>query len=355
MPIFSKNSLVVALVTAAALPTLPACSTAAAPAEAQSRQSGSVVVPVRTEEVVTAALDAPIRAPGRVVAKRQVDLAFEVGGVISEVLVDEGDTVHRGDVLARLEPVAIRAREHATQVALEKAERDHARASVLHDRGSIPEAARQDAATAVELARANHDAALFDARHLVLVAPADGRVDLRLGERGEVVGPGMPVLRMTSEGGGYVVRAAVSDRDILDVHEGDAATVSLDAMPGREMSARVTRVAGQSSPATGLFDVEVTLDNLGTRLEGLSAKVAISRQDPERRVIPIAALVDGHGDEASVYVPNATGTSVERLDIRVARLVGDRVAVLRGLENVPVVITEGAERITNGARIRILR
>lgn len=336
------------------MPALSACGGEPL-ALAQPAPQSAPAVPVHTAEVVTAALDAPIRAPGRVVAKHQVDLSFEVGGVIAAVLVEEGDVVRRGQILARLEPTPISARARAASAALDKAERDLARARALHERGSVPEATYQDANTAREMAHANHEAAAFDARHLVLIAPVDGRIDHSFGERGEVVGPGTPMMRMTSSSGGYVVRAAITDSDVLDVREGDSATVTLDARPNQPMRAHVSEVAGTSAPATGMFDVELTIDEGDARFEGMSAKIAIERRDPPRLVIPISALVEGDGERASVFAPDARQQHAQRIQIRVARLVDDRVAVLEGLSNVPVVITEGAERLSDGSLIRIAR
>ena len=217
-------------------------------------------ISVRTAPVVREKVLRPIRAAGRLGGKQEMALAFRTAGTVDRLLVREGQTVRRGQVLATLDTLDADAVLVQARAAHEKAERDRARIAGLASAGAAARVSLQDAETAVELT----SAALRQARHARVVseirAPDDGQVQRRLVEAHEQVGAGTPVFLMRGATRGWVVKLGLSDRDAVQVRIGDAATVRFDAFPDRTFSARVTEIAGGASPQTGTFEVEVSVD-----------------------------------------------------------------------------------------------
>ncbi|HEX7489322.1 MAG TPA: efflux RND transporter periplasmic adaptor subunit, partial [Anaeromyxobacteraceae bacterium] len=196
------------LVAAAALAV--ACN----PSHAQpSSEDGAV--PVRTAAVGRGPVSRPVRAAGTVAAKDERDLSFKVGGVVARVAVREGEEVRRGQVLAALDATELAAGVRQAREGATKARRDRDRARLLRAGGSIALAQAEDAETGAAVAEAALAAAEFNLRHAVLVAPDDGWVDRRLVEPGEVVATGRTVLRVSGRSHGFVVRAALPERDVL--------------------------------------------------------------------------------------------------------------------------------------------
>jgi multidrug efflux pump subunit AcrA (membrane-fusion protein) len=201
------------------------------------------LVHVRTVAVAAGPVERPVRAAGLVATKDQWDLAFKVGGVLARVEVHEGQRVAKGQVLAGLDPTELAAGVRQAREGLGKARRDAARLAHLVASETAPRIAAEDTRTAEAVAEAQLAAAEFNLRHATLVAPDDGWIDHRLAEPGEVVAPGRPIVHLSGRGRGFVVRAALADRDVLGLAPETRAAVTLDAAPGRAISGRVTEVA----------------------------------------------------------------------------------------------------------------
>lgn len=344
-----------------ALPALAAALAAAAAgcsgahATPAPAPEADAAVPVRVAPVARGPVERPVRAAGVVAARDERDLAFKVGGVVARVEVREGERVRRGQVLAALDATQVAAGARQAREALAKAERDLDRARTLRAADAVSPAALEDAETGARVARAAADAAEFEVRTATLVSPDDGWVDRRLVEPGEIVAPGRPILRVSGRSGGFVVRASLPDRDVLGLAAGDAATVTLDARPGEPIPGRVSDVARSATRGTGTYGVEIRLDAARTPadlLSGLTAKVEIARTVAVDAAVPLAALRDADGATGSVFVVD--GERARRVPVRIAFLYGDLAVLSRGPAGHDAVVTEGAARLADGARVRLV-
>jgi multidrug efflux pump subunit AcrA (membrane-fusion protein) len=144
---------------------------------------------------------------------------------------------------------------------------------------------------------------------------------------------------------------------MVQVALGDAAEVRLDAYPGRVFAATISELSAAADPRNGLFPLEVRIApeaglNLAT---GLVAKVDLVPAASRRGTlthIPIAALIEGRGDQASVFV--TAGSNARKRAVTVAFIDGERVALTSGLKPGEPVITEGALYLQDGDRIRVI-
>jgi hypothetical protein len=161
------------------------------------------------------------------------------------------------------------------------------------------------------------------------------------------------VFLLRASGRGWVVRVGVSDQDVVRVALGDPATLSFEALPGRTLAAVVSEVAEGASPLTGTYELELRLLAPAPELRSGLIAAAVIRPAPAASYgfVPIAALQEANDDQAAVYVP--AGQAVERRAVRVAFIEGEQVAVAAGLDGVAAVVTDGAARLTTGARIEV--
>lgn len=343
-------------------PTLIAALTLALAACADS--NGAInpeaerVLPVALATAAPGPAAPPIRTTAVLAHKDEIRLAFKVGGVIAEIAVDEGARVQAGDVLARLEMAEIGSQVEQTRQLLAKAERDLERGERLYQEQVIPLEALQDLRTQRDLARQNVKAMAFNREYAEIVAPSDGVVLRKLAMARETVAPGAPVLAFGSATQGYVLKASLSDRDVVQLQLDDAATVRFDALPGVAFDAAVSRLPAAADPRTGMFDVELALGASDARLKsGLVARVALipaSASDGERVHVPIAAILEGDRDRASVYVYDESKESVSRRAVEVAFIDGETVALARGLDPGTRVVTDGAAYVVDGRRVRVV-
>jgi RND family efflux transporter MFP subunit len=311
--------------------------------------------PVRVAEPVAAPLDDAVRAVGVLGPKDEARLAFKTGGVIEAIRVDEGAAVKAGQVLAYVRQTEVGASVEQARQAAEKAERDLNRGKALFADGVATEEQVQDLTTAYRVASAAQRSAEFNAAYARIVAPADGVVLRKLAQANELVQAGQPVLVVGAQTRGWVVRLGLADRDVVRFRVGDPARVEFDAFPGHGFDGTVSNLASSADPQTGTFTVEVQLEPRGVRfVQGLVARVSLSPHDTQvAQVLPITALIEANGSEASVFVLDARSSAVHRVAIRIGRLRDGAVEVLGGLAPDARVVVDGAAFLVDGEAVRV--
>jgi RND family efflux transporter MFP subunit len=270
--------------------------------------------------------------------------------------VQEGDAVKRGQRLAEIELTEVDAQvEQARQMA-DKAARDLKRGENLYSDQVISLEQLQDLRTQAAMAAASYKSAEFNQGYSVITAPRDGVVLRKLVEERELVPAGTPVLVFGESARGYVVRAALADREIVNVKLGDKGEIRMDAFPGQALTGTVIEVASAADPKSGMFPIEVRFDGAPPRLvSGLVARLRLTPESsaPRLTYVPIAALVEGEGDRASVFVLDG-GKALKR-DVRVAFITADAIALESGLNAGESVITDGALYLENGEAVEVQR
>jgi len=312
--------------------------------------------PVRVQRASSGPAVPPIDTNGIVVTKHEMRLSFKMGGLVRRIYVQEGDKVKQGQRLAEIELTEVGAQvEQARQLA-QKAERDLKRGENLYADQVISLEQLQDLRTQAALAAAQFKSAQFNLGYSTISAPRDGTVLRKRVEERELVPAGTPVFLFGESDRGFVVRAALADREIVNVKIGDKGDIRMDAFPGQAMSGTIVEIASAADERSGMFPIEVHFDTPPPRL--VSGLVARLRLAPVTSAVPLtyvpmAALVEGDGDRASVFVVG-DGKALRR-DVRVAFITADSIALESGLESGEAVVTDGALFLENGEPVEILR
>ncbi|MBI2518446.1 MAG: efflux RND transporter periplasmic adaptor subunit [Opitutae bacterium] len=296
----------------------------------------------------------PVEVSGILARQTEAVLSFKTGGVIETVTVRAGDSVKQGQMLASLRLAEIDALVAQARTGVDKARRDFARVQALHaDRVATLENL-QDAQSAVELAEAALRSAEFNRTHSVITAPADGRILRRTAEPDELAAPGRPVLTFASDAAGWLVRAGVPEHEVVRLHPGDHASVSF---AGRaELAATVGQIAEAADPATRTVEVELRLD--APAGDGLrSGFVVDARMFPQpvapRAAVPLAALVEGRGRQAALFLLNADARAVRRQMVEIEAIDHNRAFLRTALPTGARVATTGAEFLTDGRTVTV--
>ncbi len=312
--------------------------------------------PVRVQQAGHGPAVPPIDTNGIVVTKHEMRLSFKMGGVVRRIYVQEGDVVKKGQRLAEIELTEVSAQlEQARQLA-DKAARDLKRGENLYADQVISLEQLQDLRTQAAMAGAQFETAQFNLGYSTISAPRDGKVLRKLAEERELVSAGTPVLVFGESDRGYVVRAALADREIVNVKLGDKGEIRMDAFPGQAMAGTIVEIASAADERTGMFPIEVHFDSPPPRLvSGLVARLRLAptTEAPPLTYVPMAALVEGDGDRASVFVID-DGKALRR-EVRVAFITADSIALESGVASGESVVTDGALFLENGEAVEILR
>jgi len=325
----------------------------------------SASVSVRVSEVEGGLTrDMPLRFSGIVRATQRATLTFQVSGTLKERVVELGQTVAPGDLLARVYNPALapardsaRARLDELTTQYEQAGREWERASRLHVRGVVSEqsleqiAARRDA---LKASVATAQAALSEATQLLqestLRAPFAGRVEALLVEQDEFVAAGQPVMRLSSPQGREVeIRVPVYLLDHVSLDQ----SVPVWPVQDRSLPAQtgsVVEIAQASAIRGELHPVLVSLP-VDTLEPGMPVEVGIVPVIREAITVPLLSVIR-----------TAAGTSVfrveegvaQRVPVEVDRIIGERV-VVHSPELAPgdQVVYAGMTRLTDGDAVEV--
>ncbi|MFO7370327.1 MAG: efflux RND transporter periplasmic adaptor subunit [Bacteroidales bacterium] len=298
----------------------------------------------------------PIHCSGILSSKRLIKMSFKTGGIISALAVEAGTKVKKGDLLASLEMTEIASQVDQARLAFEKAERDLLRVKKLHHDTVATLEQLQDATSAYEIALRNVNIAEFNRQYSRIQAPSDGIVIATLAEEHELVGAGTPVIVFSEQGSEeWVIKAGLADKVIVKVNKGDRAVAIFDAYPGKKFEAYVSQLTETADPYTGTFEVELTIDPGNERMiNGLVAVVYIEAQNNHVvTLVPPEALTEAGGSQGYVYVLQQADTTAKKVPVTIAYLDNHYVAVREPVNNMGLVITEGAAHLENGSKVSL--
>lgn len=294
----------------------------------------------------------PVEMAGRITTRDEIRLSFKKGGIVGEVLVQEGETVARGQVLARLKQDEFVSASTQAELAVEKAERDFDRAASLYHDSVATLEQYQNAQTAIELARQTLSGTLFNVEHTVIRAPANGKILKKLASADEIVGEGMPVILFGSTDSRWVMNVSLPDKEAVRIGLGDSARIRLDAWPGVALPAAVTEISGMADPYTGTFEVELMLDPVNRDLAvGLIGNAVLYPSDSSRYwLVPAGALIEGSGHEARIY--ELRNGRARELILHVTAVRGGLLYAVGYHGDTLFAITSGHQFITEGSLVK---
>jgi membrane fusion protein, multidrug efflux system len=344
----------------AVLTIAAACGQAEEPAAPEIR-------PVRVVTVEEQAGGDTVSLTGTVQAQTEVNLAFRIDGRMTERLVNVGDRVTPGQLVARLDPEneenglrAARADLAAATGQLVEARNNYERQSTLLEDGWTTRARYDEARQTLETAESRADAAqaqlnIAESRmsYTELFADSAGTVTVVGAEPGEVVQAGRMIVQVAREDG----RDAVFDvpAQIMDTGPADSEIeVVLTMNPAVSAIGRVREVAPRADAATGTFEVRVGLADPPAAMR-LGSTVTGRMQVGEAAgiEIPGSALTRADGQPAVWVVDPATATVALR-NIEVARHHPASVVVAQGLAPGEIVVTAGVQALRPGQKVRLL-
>ncbi|HSF55813.1 MAG TPA: efflux RND transporter periplasmic adaptor subunit [Algoriphagus sp.] len=312
-------------------------------------------IPVKVIELNQGSFSSSISASGNFSTNDETLLSFKVGGIVSKILVQEGDPVKKGQVLATLDLTEVQAGLNQSKIAYEKALRDHERAGRLY-RDSVATLEQfQNSKTARDIAEQQLKTAEFNLSYSQIRANQNGFVLRKFVNAGQQVSSGAPVLQINGANqGNWMLKATVNDLNWSLISIGDQALIFPSTSDS--ISGKVIRKSQSADPVTGAYWVEVTPANSeGLNLaSGMFGKVLIQpTKQTEGWQIPYEAILDASGSLGYVFVTD-DGQKAEKVKVVLGQISENEVQVLSGLENHSKLIVSGSAYLTDGSTIQIM-
>ncbi|MCM5679792.1 efflux RND transporter periplasmic adaptor subunit [Schlegelella sp. S2-27] len=349
----------------------PVALTLALAACSKPQPAAEPVRAVRTLTVSDATASASLEYAAEVRARTESRLGFRVPGKMVRRAVDLGDSVHKGEVLAQLDPQDLRLGQEAALAALsaakanlDQASADFKRFKELRDQDFISSAELERRETALKSAQAQYQQALAQAgtqgnqaAYAALTADAAGVITAVEAEPGMVVGAGTPVLRLAHDGPRDVVFSVPEDKIGLIkalAQQGAELQVKLWSNQAEPLPAKVRELAVAADPVTRTYLVKADIGRPDVKL-GQTATVQVNLpQAAGVSKLPLSALVE-HQGKSSVWLVDTGSMTVKPQPVKVAGAEGNQVLVADGLQPGHVVVTAGVHVLTSGQKVRLYR
>lgn len=309
--------------------------------------------------------------PGDIEARYNTPLSFRVGGKIVERNVRLGDTVKKGQVLARLDPADLQknlanaqaqldSTQHRLVYAKQQLDRDTAQA---HEKLIAP-AQLEQTQDAYASAAAQRDAAqaqLALARNQLdyaeLVADHAGVITAEQADTGQNVAAGQAVYALAWSGEVDVVCDA-PESALNSLSTGATAQVTLPALPGKAFTAHVREIAPAADPQSRTYRVKLTLAAPDAQVRlGMTAQIDFAatraQTGPHPFTLPVTSLFHSGGTPA-VWVVHAGTDTLELRRVTVGRYDERTFSVTQGLQDGDRVLYQGVRTVSAGEHVRVV-
>ena len=357
-PPIVRRILILSSLSAVAL--LPACS------EPASEAAVTVVHPAKVYRIEQPGHSVMRRFPAQVQAADRAPLAFRVSGELMTLPVKAGQEVHKGDVLARLDPA-----DYQLQVDDRKARHDLARSQFsriddLYRRGQVSKSQYDQAKAELDISQAALSSARTDLAYTTLKAPYSGVVAEVYADNHQPVSAGNTIVVMQAKDQ-LEIRLQVPESLMAHISR-DSDTnyrpeVEFEALPGQRFRAAYEEHTAQADPATGSFTITLTMPRPPSLnvLPGMSASVHADMShiiSPDNRIVMVppqavfqSAQQPTGTSQAQVWIVSPDMTISART-VEVGQLSTAGIEVITGLQPGETILAAGVHQAHAGMRIR---
>ena len=280
----------------------------------------------------------------------------KVSGYMKSVLVDRGDRVQVGDILAVIESPEIDQQYNAAVTDLEHKRRNLARSQELLAKGNTTQVAMLQFDTDARVAESNVKGLETMKGYQTIRAPIAGRVTARFVDPGTLITnaqtnfvSALPILTI-SDDSRLRVYCYVQQQDVPFINVGDTADIIDASNPERRMQAKISRMTGELETRTRTMQIEINIDNTeGFLVAGSFANVTIHIPIKSYPQIPVSGLLFRGNDSFVAMVENDT---LRYKPVRVQTTTGNTVTVAEGLRQGDRIAINLPDEMTDGAKVQ---
>jgi membrane fusion protein, multidrug efflux system len=281
---------------------LAACGKGPGEGNKEGESSAEATIPVEAATATRKPITASYSGTAALEPENQAQVVAKASGVLLELLVEEGDQVQAGQILARLDPEKPRLELARAEANLKRLENEYSRASDLIARKLVSQEAHDRARFDLETQKAAADIARLDLEYTRIVAPISGVISERMVKAGNLIQLQQPLFRI-DDFDPLLAVLNVPERELSTIHAGLPVQMHVDAMPGLQFDGVVARVSPVVEAGTGTFRVTAEFrDEKHLLKSGMFGRVnVVHDQRDNALVIPREALLEADS-ESAVYV-----------------------------------------------------
>ena len=318
----------------------------------KKEQSAKAPTRVTTEVVSTAMNLGSQTYVGMVEECEATAVSFTGMGVIKRMLVNEGQAVAKGQLIAEMDDTQARNLLSGAEAQMMQANDALARYKMLHDNGSLPEVQWVEIQSKVAQAKSQLEVAKKNLADCRLVAPVSGIIGKRLLGAGETAIPSQAVVSILDIST-VKVKVAVPEAEISSIGANTSSIIKVEAINGSFAGGRIEKGV-QADALTHTYDIRIHVAN-GQRklLPGMVASVqfvAGQQQQTQQLSVPVTS-VQRKADGSLFVWTVANDSTAHRTTITTSETTGNRIVVATGISDGNRVITEGYQKLSENTKV----
>ena len=318
----------------------------------KKEQSVKAPIRVKTEVLTTGAANDEQTYVGIVEANEGTAVSFTGMGVIKRMLVSEGQTVSRGQLLAEMDDTQARNILAGAEAAMGQANDALQRYGQLHDSGSLPEVQWVEILSKVEQAKSQLAVARKNVADCRLTAPVSGVIGRRMLGAGETAMPSQAVVTILDINT-VKVKVAVPEGEMSTIRPHTKSTIQVEAV-NRTYEGGHIETGVQADAMTHTYDIRITVPNHDrSLLPGMVASVKIDHEagsSANLLTLPVGS-VQRRADGSLFVWTIDNSQQAHRTAVTIGPVMGNRVVLVSGISSGQRIVTEGYQKLSEGSKV----
>ncbi len=321
-------------------------------ANSNNKKDEKVIVPVEVGAVIQGDIAAYLTGTATIEAEEETEVVAKVGGVVEKILVEEGETVSAGEILAKLDAERISVELAQARASLNRLESNYRRNKDLHAKQLVSTELFQQSKYEYEQQQAAYELAELNLKYTSIRTPIGGVTSERLIKVGNMILPNQPVFHVTGLNP-LIAVLHVPEGQLRRLREGLDAQLAVDAVKNEKFSGRIKRISPVVDPETGTVKVTIeTRDESGLLRPGMFARIKIIYDVHENIVKAPKDAIIAEDREASVFV--VQDSLAIRRNITIGYTNTTHVEILEGLAVGDTVVTTGKGSLKDSTSVEIV-
>ncbi|WP_163921588.1 efflux RND transporter periplasmic adaptor subunit [Photobacterium sp. Alg240-V54] len=323
---------------------------------------------VKVQQVQSGKQSPKLTFPAMASAADKSVLSFRIAGEVTQILVRSGDTVKKGQVLARLDPRDYRLEVDDAQAKYNVINSQYRRSATLLKNGYLPQSQFDELKAKRSIAKANLDLAQLKLSFTALKAPFSGVISTIPVEQFENIKVGQQMMNLHSTDAVDIEIQApdmiYSKQSILDIDKGQRSTAQAILPNGEKYAVTLKEFTTEPDPESGSFLVTLTMPMPKEQfiLEGMTIEVEADAQKLQvyqvgQQIVPLEALFNLDGDDIAsdhkyvwIVTPNNT---VSKRRVVTDKVVPEGVRLKSGVKQGEQIVVTGVNRLRDGQKVVI--
>lgn len=313
-------------------------------------------IPVATTSAERTSITSSYRSTATLEAREEADVTSKVNGIVEQILVEEGDYVEKGQVLAILRDQEYRIQAAQTEAELKGSEQELKRLKNMAEREMVSADSYDKLRFQTAVIRAKHDMAQLNLDETKVVAPISGHIAKRYVKTGNLV------QQYQAETLFHIVDQQrlqgivhLPEHELRHLRKGQTAALTVSAYPNQTYTANVERISPVIDSNSGTFKVVLAVDNDENMLKaGMFAQLNLHYATRDNVVVLPRYAVQSMDNVHHVFVVNSEGVA-EKRDVMLGFETDTHIEITQGVEAGEAVITTGQASLKDQALVEIIQ